>query len=47
MTHKEVQQIAKDAMDALRRNIRAGMTLKEVRSLCEKKLLELGAVSFW
>ena len=47
MTHKEVQQIAKDAMEALRRNIHAGMTLKEVRSLCEKKMLELGADSFW
>ncbi|MBO5607204.1 MAG: hypothetical protein J5930_04850 [Treponema sp.] len=31
MTHREVQQIAKDAMDFLRQNIHAGMTLEEVR----------------
>lgn len=47
MTHREVQQIAKDAMDFLRQNIHAGMTLEEVRALCENKMLESGADSFW
>ena len=47
MTHKEVQQIAKDTMEALRQNIHAGMTLNDVRAFCENKMLELGADSFW
>ena len=47
MTYAEVQQTAKDTIQFARQNIHAGMTLKEVRELCEKKLLELGADSFW
>ena len=43
----EVQQIAKDTMEALRQNIHAGMTLNDVRAFCENKMLELGADSFW
>ena len=38
MTHKEVQQIAKDTMEALRQNIHAGMTLDDVRAFCENKM---------
>ena len=47
MTHKEVQQIAKDTIEALRQNIHAGMTLDDVRAFCENKMLELGADYFW
>lgn len=47
MDYKKVQNIAKDTMEYARKTIRAGMTLYEVRELCEKKLLELGADSFW
>lgn len=47
MDYKEVQGLAKDTMEYARKAVRAGMTLMEVRELCEKKLLELGADSFW
>ena len=47
MDYKEVQGLAKDTMEYARKTVRAGMTLMEVRELCEKKLLELGADSFW
>lgn len=47
MTYAEVQQTAKKTIAFARQNIHSGMTLKEVRKLCEKKLLELGADSFW
>lgn len=41
MTHKEVQKIAKDTMDFLRQKIHSRMSLREVRTLCENKMLEL------
>ena len=47
MEYKEVQKIAKDTIEYARKNIKSGMTLVNVRELCEKKLLELGADSFW
>lgn len=47
MTYAQIQQTAKDTIQFARQNIHTGMTLKEVRELCEKKLLELGADSFW
>ena len=47
MTYKEVQQTAKDTIEFARKEIRAGMTLTEIRKMCESKLLELGADSFW
>jgi len=47
MDYKEVQRLAKDTIEYARKTIHAGMTLIEVRELCEKKLLELGADSFW
>ena len=34
-------------MEQLQKEIRAGMTLKEVRECCEKSMLALGADSFW
>ena len=47
MEYKEVQKIAKDTIEYARKTIKSGMTLVNVRELCEKKLLELGADSFW
>ena len=43
----EVQKIAKQTIEYARNTIHSGMTLLEVREICEKKLLELGADSFW
>lgn len=47
MEHRSVQQMAKDTMDYIRAEIRPGMKLREIRRLCEQKLLSLGADSFW
>ncbi len=47
MKYQEVQKIAKDTITYARKTIRSGMTLVKVRELCEQKLLELGADSFW
>lgn len=45
--HRLIQKAAKDTVTYIRGKIHPGMTLKELRALCEKKLLELGADSFW
>jgi Xaa-Pro aminopeptidase len=42
-----VQQIAKDTIAHLRADLRAGMTLTEIRRCCEEKMAALGADSFW
>lgn len=47
MTYTEVQAIAKKTMEYAREIIQTGMHLTEVRKLCEDKLMELGADSFW
>lgn len=47
MNYKEVQRMAKDTVEYARKNIHSGMKLMEVRELCERKLIELGADSFW
>lgn len=47
MNDKEIQMVAKDTIEYARKNIRSGMKLIEVRELCERKLLKLGADSFW
>ena len=47
MSYTEVQNIAKKAMDFIQNKIHSGMSLLEVRSLCESKMMELGADSFW
>lgn len=47
MEHRLVQQIAKDTMAYAREVIRPGMSLRDLRRLCEEKMLELGADSFW
>ena len=45
--YSRVQQIAKDTIGFIRTEIVPGMPLKEVRRLCEEKMLQLGADSFW
>ncbi|MDO5157013.1 MAG: M24 family metallopeptidase [Eubacteriales bacterium] len=45
--YREIQQVAKDTMEYAKKVIREGMQLIEIRDLCEKKMLELGADSFW
>lgn len=47
MNYWEVQKIAKDTIDFARENIFSGMNLMDIRRLCEDKMLELGADSFW
>ena len=45
--YSRVQKIAKDTIEFIKRKISPGMLLSEVRSLCEEKMMELGADSFW
>ena len=47
MEYKQVQQIAKDTISYIRTIIKPGMNLLDIRKLCEEKMLELGADSFW
>ena len=47
MRYIDVQTIAKHTIEFIKENIQAGMTLLEVRHLCESKMIELGADSFW
>ncbi|MBQ2756668.1 MAG: aminopeptidase P family protein [Oscillospiraceae bacterium] len=47
MEHKQVQQIAKDTLEYAKQNIRSGMNLRDIRRMCEEKMLALGADSFW
>ena len=47
MNYQQVQKIAKDTIEYAKQHIHAGMNLLEVRKMCEDKMLELGADSFW
>ena len=47
MQYREVQNIAKKTIEFIKENIQPGMTLLEIRNLCETKMMELGADSFW
>ncbi len=47
MDYKAVQAIGKETMEYIKRVLEPGMSLIEVRKLCEDKMLELGADSFW
>ena len=47
MNYKQVQGIAKETMEYAKQHIKAGMNLLDVRRMCEEKMLELGADSFW
>lgn len=47
MEYSDVQRIAKNTIEYIKGEIHPGMKLTEVRSLCEEKMYELGADSFW
>jgi len=47
MDYRQVQQIARQTIQQIRTEVRAGMTLLQVRECCEKIMRELGAESFW
>lgn len=47
MEYSEVQKIAKDTIEYIKTKIGAGMNLNDIRKLCEEKMLESGADSFW
>lgn len=47
MQYTEVQNIAKKTMKFIKARVKSGMTLLEIRHLCETKMMELGADSFW
>lgn len=47
MEYRLVQNMAKETIAYIRTRIRSGMNLREIRRLCEEKLLSLGVDSFW
>ena len=47
MNYLEVQNIAKQTIDYIKTVIKPNMNLREIRKLCEDKMLSLGADSFW
>ncbi len=47
MTYSKVQAIAKNTIEYIKTVIKPNMNLQEVRKLCEDKMLELCADSFW
>ncbi|MBP3604165.1 MAG: aminopeptidase P family protein [Lachnospiraceae bacterium] len=47
MQYTEVQNIAKKTIEFIKKKIQPGMTLLDIRKLCETKMMELGADSFW
>ncbi|MDE6441273.1 MAG: aminopeptidase P family protein [Clostridia bacterium] len=47
MNNFEVQQIAKQTMAFIKSEIKARMSLLELRQIAESKMLDLGATSFW
>lgn len=47
MEYRQIQQIARQTIEDVKGEIRPGMRLAEVRAFCERRLLELGADSFW
>lgn len=47
MNYSQVQGIAKETISYIKTIIKPGMNLVEIRKICEEKMLELGADSFW
>lgn len=45
--YSQIQQVAKQTIEYIKKIIKPGMNLLEIRKLCEEKLLESGADSFW
>ena len=46
-SYSQIQLAAKQTIEYIKNTIEPGMNLLEIRKLCEEKLLELGADSFW
>ena len=46
-SYSQIQLAAKQTIEYIKNTIKPGMNLLEIRKLCEEKLLELGADSFW
>ena len=46
-SYSRIQLAAKQTIEYIKNTIKPGMNLLEIRKLCEEKLLELGADSFW
>ena len=46
-SYSQIQQTAKQTIAYIKKIIKPGMKLFDIRKLCEEKLLELGADSFW
>ena len=46
-SYSRIQLAAKQTIEYIKKSIKPGMNLLEIRKLCEEKLLELGADSFW
>ena len=46
-SYSQIQMAAKQTIEYIKKTIKPGIDLLEIRKLCEKKLLELGADSFW
>ena len=42
-----IQSIAKQTIKYIKKKIKCGQNLLEIRRLCEEKMMELGADSFW
>ena len=47
MEYRQIQQIARQTIEDVKGEIRPGMRLARVREICERRMLELGADSFW
>ncbi len=47
MNYSQVQEIARETMSYMMAMIKPGQNLIDVRKMCEQKMLELGADSFW
>lgn len=47
MKNSDVQNIAIQTIEYIKNHIYTGQSLAEIRKLCEAKMLELGADSFW
>ena len=46
-SYSQIQQTAKQTIAYIKKIIKPGMNLLDIRKLCEEKLMELGADSFW
>ena len=47
LDYAKTQSIAKQTIEYIKKNIRPNQNLREIRELCEEKLLGLGADAFW